>query len=285
MLSPVALELVVLLLTAQTADVALVPVSRTNGLSEERTAQLAAELGDLLRAQKLVVTPERPALPQCLRAKEGTASSDVVAYAARVQDATVALRVEGAELGDRAVIALEALDADTGAKLASQTLTTHRAALPSSWQGQLTELFAAIRAETSRRPAKPKLVPVAEPPPPKIVERVVERPPLPREAYLAPAALGVVLLGGGSYALVSSRARYGQLTDPAGPRLSADEARRVAVEGQSLQSLGVAGIVAGVLAVGSGVALWALSAPSGETAPSVAVTAGPGQLSLRGTFF
>lgn len=278
------MKVVFLLASAQTADVALIPVARPSSLSEARSSQVAAELGDVLRGAGLVVVPARPALPQALSIKDGrSAGSEVVAYSGSLLDATIALRIEAGELGDQMILALEALDSNTGAKVTSQTLTTQTAGDHASWKTDLAPLITALKAEAARRPVKVVAAPLPVEAPPKIVERIVETPSVPRTVFLAPIALGAVMLGASTFAFVASRQRHDALSNPSSPRLSTDESKRVALEGQSLQSLAVAGFIVGTLAVASGAALWITSVPSADS-PSVALAAGPGQVTIEGSF-
>lgn len=284
MSAPVAVKILLLLVSGQTADIALVPVATPSGLSRQRSAEVAAELGDVLRNAGLVVAPDRPTLPRPLEVEDSNAATpQVVAWAAGLLDATVAVRVEGGELGDRMVLALEAVNARTGEKLAAQTLTTQASGDHPSWETDLQPFIDALRAAAASHPLKVAAAPVEPEPSPQIVERVVTKSAVPRSVYLAPVALGGLMLAGSTAALVTSRQRHAALTDPEAPTLSSQDAQRTALEGQSLQSLAVAGFITGTLAAAAGATLWILSAPA-EDGAAVSLSGGPGQLSVQGRF-
>lgn len=294
MSAPLVVQVLALLISGQTADVALVPIARTNALSESRASELAAEVGDVLKEAGVLVTPGRPELPQALMVRDPrSAPREVVAYSGSLLDATMALRIEGGELGDRLVIALELLDSQSGASIATHTLQTLKGSGKSEWRAELKPILDAIFAVTAKRPAKPKVVEVVaekkiEPPPEKKAEPpvVVEAPapePKSRGVYLATAGVGGGILGVSTVLFLMSRSKYDALANPAAPPLSEAEAQRTALEGQSMQSLAVAGFGVGALAVGVGLALYLWPEAQPEES-AVSLFAGPGEVGVTGRF-
>lgn len=287
-------QLLALFACGQTADVALVPIARTHALTEARASEVAAELGDVLQQAGVLVTPARPALPQALMVRDPrSAPNEVVAYSGALLDATMALRIEGGELGDRLVIALELLDSRSGASIATHTLQALKGDGKSQWRADLKPLLDAIFAVAARHPAKPKATTAvvekkADPPPEEKLAPAlkVEAPlaaPKSRGLYLAPAGVGVAVLGASAVLLLMSRSRYQALADPSAPPLTTDQAQRMALEGQSLQSFAIAGFAVGSAAVATGLALYLWPRSKSEQT-ALSVFAGPGEVGVTGRF-
>lgn len=291
MASTLAIQMLLLALAGPTADLALVPVVRPDALEARRASQLAAQVGEVLAEAGLVVVPAFPLLPEPLVTREGGATADAsVAYAGKLQGATLALRIEGGQLGDRLVIALEALSSETGEKVASKTLTATAGEDPSAWKEPLAAFIAQLQEVTAQHPLQAAVAQSSTPAPPErpaaLTPQSPPEPPAlaaaPSRGHLVPLAVGVALLGGSAFAFASAHDRYRTLAGDSPPTLPQAEAQRIALEGQSLQSLGIAGAVAGAGAVVGGLAWWALGSQAAP--PPLAWGVGPGGVFARGRF-
>ncbi len=274
--------------TSLAHDVLLVPVVRPGTVLAPRAAELAAALGDALRDGGFNVLPARPDLPVPLVFETETSPPvEAVAYAGQLEGGTLAVRIEAGELGDRLVLAIEAVDSQTGARVASHSFSRTQGE-DTQWAAELGPWMETLRADLRSRTPRPQALPLVLPEPPRVERQVPPAPPPPPARSLRwaalPVAVGGAVVAGSTVALLHSQALHRSLRERTDSPLTGTEARQRALRGQSLQTLAVAGFALGGAAIAGGLAYLIWPVDDGSSMPSAAVSAGPGHLLIRGQF-